>query len=83
MLRVIVELVPHGIEGAKHVIAKGEIINNGQGDFETGNYTYTLCSPPSRLHPQEVKESGTLQGFDRSRGSLELLMEVLKDAFEG
>lgn len=44
MLRVTVELIPHGIESRKRTLAKMEIVNDATGDAEVGNYTGKLCA---------------------------------------
>lgn len=42
MIRVTVELVPFGVEKAKRTIATMEIVNDGTGDRELGNYVATI-----------------------------------------
>lgn len=38
MIRVTVELIPHGMESKKRTIATMEIENDGTGNSEVGNY---------------------------------------------
>ncbi len=42
MIRITIELVPHGYEARKEVIAKAEIANDGTGTNIRGNYRYRL-----------------------------------------
>jgi len=65
MIRVTVELVPHGVESRKREIGRLEIANDGTGDEETGNYTGTLFaeySPEGR--------SGRVFAFSRQKQSV-------------
>lgn len=39
MIRVTVELIPHGVEARKRTLAVGEIANDGSGTYSSGNYT--------------------------------------------
>lgn len=41
MIRVTVELVPHGDERAKNTLGVIEVVNDGTGDMHTGNYDVT------------------------------------------
>lgn len=50
MLRVTVELVPHGIEDRKETLATMEIANDGTGTRRTGNYNTRLIDKNGRIH---------------------------------
>lgn len=55
MIRVTVELVPHGI-GTPVVIGSAKIYNDGTGTLTTGNYKGYLCGKNGRRlrHDMEV-----------------------------
>ena len=42
MIRITVELVPHGDESRARVLAHGIIANDGTGTLERGNYNFVL-----------------------------------------
>lgn len=68
MIRVTIELIPHGDENSdrRRVLGTLEIANDGSGDRETGNYEGTLhaeyTGPDGRR--------GYVTGFHRSRQSV-------------
>jgi len=66
MIRVTVELVPHGDEERKREIGRLEIANDGSGDEETGNYTGRLFA---EYTPEEGRR-GRLFSFARQRQSV-------------
>lgn len=79
MLRITIELVPHGDESKKKVIAQGEIVNTGTGDWIHGDYAY-------RLH-EEHRQSGSRCTFEgellrhpRRLEAMDLLYRVLERA---
>lgn len=66
MIRVTVELVPHGIETAKRQIAVMEICNDGTGTKEAGSYY-------ASLHAEYTSPSGRcgyVWGFRRQSQSV-------------
>lgn len=60
MIKVTVELWPHGDELTKRTIATADIINDGTGTNTVGNYRYRLRGKNGR----QLKE-GELKGFKR------------------
>lgn len=75
MIRVTVELVPRGDETKKQHLGTAEIINDGTGTLETGNYTIHL----SRWgQPKQAWKKGKLSGFPRLKlGPWDLLLLAL------
>lgn len=66
MIRVTVELIPHGDEVRKRVVGVMEIANDGTGDQVTGNYKGTL-------HAEYTKGQGRnaiVRGFNRKTQSV-------------
>ena len=79
MIRVTIELVPHGNESKTRTLHVGVIANNGTGSKTKGNYYFALSQRGSR----KVWKSGVVQGFPRkSRGAWNLLYRVLEEAAE-
>lgn len=73
MIRVTIELIPHGDETRKKVIGRGIIINDGTGNWESGNYHGWFSRVGGRIESFEVK------GFPRKRlGCWNLLFRALK-----
>jgi len=57
MLRLTLEIVPHGIESRKRTVGTLHIINDGSGTIETGNYTGILrTDDPSDERHGRVEE---------------------------
>ncbi len=52
MIKITIELWPHGNEKKKKIIGIGTIVNDGTGNHEVGNYKFHL----------EDKNNGTLAG---------------------
>ena len=78
MIRVTVELVPHGIEGRKKHLGTAEIWNDATGNLATGNYGYRLSR---RGQPNSDWKSGEVKGFPRKRlGGWDLLFRALRNA---
>ncbi len=71
MLRVKVEIVPFGMESCAKELAEIIIINTGKGDHDIGEYRYTIEGTGADA------SCGEIHNFDRRRGSVELLKEVL------
>ena len=79
MLRITVELIPHGCEQARHVIAKGEIFNDGTGDLERGNYHYAFCRVGGKSSDGKTV-TGYVSDFGRlDKSALHLIAECLSD----
>ena len=86
MLRVILELVPHGNESLKTTVGTLEIANNRTGTPEVGNYDFSLTGFEADKRAGVIKDaavhnmlwcSGKLNGFKRSRGYWSTVKEVL------
>lgn len=75
MLRITVELVPYGIEGAKRKIGEATVSKTNLGDL--GNY---YCDFKELDNNKEFVVE--LVEFDRSRGFWELLREALNKGVE-
>lgn len=68
MIRVTVELIPHGVEDhpRRRVLGKMEIANDGSGTEEIGNYKGTLHAE----YTSPAGRPGKLFGFRRQRQSV-------------
>jgi hypothetical protein len=76
MLRFTAEIVPFGMESVKRPIGTIEVANIG-GTTEVGNYKYVIQTEG------EDEVTGVLKGFNRDRGAIELLREILnKESLE-
>lgn len=72
MIRITIELLPHGYEEKKTIIATGKIVNDGTGSVSIGNYKYEL-----ELYKQSWNH-GEIKGFPRQEKNIwQLLREVL------
>lgn len=79
MIRITIELVPHGDESRARVLARGEIINEGTGTRERGNYYFWL-SQSGRVTTKS--RWGNVRDFPRLRKNVwHLLARVLNTAF--
>lgn len=58
MLRITVEIIPHGIEDQKRILGTMEIVNDGTGTRRDGNYA-------GRLHAEYTDATGR-RGYVRS-----------------
>jgi hypothetical protein len=70
MIRVRVELVPHGNESESREIAQMIIANDGAGDQDTGNYGYVYSN-------KFEFEDGALLNFPRKAGVWKLIHQCL------
>jgi hypothetical protein len=74
MIKITCELYPFGDKKLKKTIAEIEIINDGSGTQEIGNYKYHISSLP---------KFGTVKNFNRlDENVIDLLYKVLKDYFK-
>jgi len=84
MLKIIIELHPHGRSRSKKVIAEGKIINDGSGTIEAGNYKYQFNElfeyNGVSLPKNEIK--GEYKGHNRRDGVLTLLENIFKSRKE-
>ena len=77
MLRITIELVPHGVEERKEVIGVTTISNDATGTDTAGNYKYHVSKWGTG---NRMWKAGKLAGFPRKRlGPWDLLYRVLKD----
>lgn len=75
MLRITIELVPHGDESRKRAIGYAEIRNDGTGDRQTGNYGVRLSQWG---RPGSTWKRGVVTGFPRLKlGPWDLLYLAL------
>lgn len=65
MIRVTVELIPHGVESKKRPIGTMEIANDGTGTVHVGNYKGVLHAE----YTGPLGRTGVLKGFKRKRQS--------------
>lgn len=75
MLRVTIELVPHGMEDRKKKIGEMVIANDGSGDSFNGNYQ-ALIAEDSWSGDKEAYVK--VHGYDRSQSVWELVETVLR-----
>lgn len=75
MLRITVELVPHGDEDRAKEIAQMVIANDGTGDPYLGNYEGWIGADE---YTDEPAKFGIIKGHDRSKGVWELVRLMLK-----
>ena len=75
-LRITVELIPHGLESQARKIGSLEIVNDGTGTKQTGNYAFTIYGP---VHGGDVDVwwQGEFQGYERNRGYWSLVKKIL------
>lgn len=81
MIRVTIELIPHGVGPAK-VIATADIANDGSSDSRSiGNYDATLFVHQTANGRPRKWRHAKVTGFPRiARGPWDLLQCVLADA---
>jgi hypothetical protein len=73
MIEIDVKLVPYGIKAAERTIAKMTIWNDATGTREVGNYKYKVETDEDVLH------QGSYKNFERSKGILELVKNILNN----
>jgi hypothetical protein len=78
MLRITVELVPHGIEAQACEIAHMIIANTGGGTSDYGYYEYSLHSQPFGT-AAGVDYGGSISNYPRQQPVLALCRAVLND----
>lgn len=79
MLKVIVELHPHGSKDGIQEIETLYIANVGQTGYNEAKYDFWINQDPRELL-KRPEPTGHVKNFDRNRGSLELVMECMKVA---
>ena len=80
MLKVKIEIHPHGSEDNKRVINEIYIANTLEGTQEFGTYHAWLDTDPRQWLKAEDRPEphAALKGFDRTRGATALVAEVIK-----
>jgi hypothetical protein len=76
MLKIKIELWPCGLQKDARVIGTGNIINDGSGNLEVGNYTFEFVDDFGKL------ASGKVQGYLRGNQVWKLLYLALQQVFE-
>lgn len=74
MLRIKIELVPYGNEEWAREIGNIEIINDGTGDHQNGNYIYELWDN------ENSSIRGELKGHNRLQSVFKIIQAVLNKA---
>lgn len=69
MIRVTIDVIPFGREKDRSTLYTVDISNNLSGNPVMGNYNYTVNGV----------RAGSVQGFNRRFGALELVRKVLKE----
>lgn len=81
MLRVTIEILPHGDESKSRVLGIGYVINNGEGTPDVGHYTVELLKSPEYAETKGVWKRGAVRRFPRKRlGPWDLLYRALRSA---
>jgi len=70
MLRITILLVPYVKEGFKREIGKIIIANDGTGDYDIGNYKYTISDDTGSIR-------GKLKGHKREKSVFHLIKDIL------
>lgn len=79
MLRIKIVIEPYGNKEWERDIGEIEIINDGTGDHQYGNYIYELWDSNTTLH-DKVTIKGELKGHNRMQSAFKLLQAVLNKA---
>ncbi len=84
MIRITIELIPHGIESRKSILGIATIVNDGTGGDgrgaanTTGNYEVTLSKRGAQV--SQVWRKGRVEGFPRLKlGVYDLLYRGLRN----
>lgn len=78
MLRVTIELIPHGIETQAKTIGVVEIINDGTGNQQAGNYNVTASHAGKYFGRSGLFKKGSVKNFYRELSPYRLLSRALK-----
>lgn len=79
MLRITIELWPHGTQDkSRHILlGKMDLYNDGTGDVTTGNYAGRVFAKGSDHH---IVRKGVIENFPRTRlNAWHLLARMLKN----
>lgn len=80
MIRLTLEIIPHGDESKKFIAGSMQIANDCTGKNEIGNYDFSIFGPVKEgdsSFPNELWEKGRLNCFDRRRGYWSCVKECL------
>ena len=80
MLRLRIDLYPHGSSRGKKNLVDGKIINDETGKLGLGNYNVLLIENGSA--GEKTATIGRVEGHKRNDGVLKLFHSALKDLFE-
>ena len=76
MLKITVELIPHGDELQKRTIGELIIVNDGAGDDKKGDYNFRLFGP-ELYGALDLWVKGKYRNFSRAKGYWSLIKEIL------
>lgn len=79
MLRVTIDLIPHGDERRKRIVATMEIANDLTGDEIAGNYKYRLWEAGRGAY-SPTQNDGRILNHIRNSSVFTLIRMVLMDA---
>lgn len=83
MVRVTIELDAHGLGDSVRMLGVMEIVNDGTGTGEFGNYTYTLSHAGKFFGKRSGPfKKGRVKNFKRTLSPYRLVCRCLKDAME-
>lgn len=78
MIRVTIELLPHGFETNKKHLGTIDIANDATGTLTSGNYKAKLSK---RGNPKSIWKTAEIKNFPRKqKGAYDLLYLVLKNS---
>lgn len=81
MLRVTVEVIPHGDEGKKFPIAQMHIVNDmTHNSVDMGNYDYLITGPDAPFEKRFINPlvlCGRVENHDRSKACWSLIKKAL------
>lgn len=67
MLRITIELLPHGLEENKKILGIAEIINDLTGDEESGNYKVKIWNLNDKTGRLQLWKKGSVKNFLRQK----------------
>lgn len=79
MLRVTIELIPHGDISKTELLGRINIINDGTGNLKSGSYKYDYTEFDDigcGLTQGSIMKEGSIKKFNRVEGFLQLCKQV-------
>lgn len=74
MIRITIDLIPMGIRKDRITIAGGDIVNDGTGTNERGNYTYRFYAG------KKIYKKGKVLNFNRMEKNIwQLIEKIIKE----